>query len=210
VAQANRLYLWSVANGWGGGAAATVSGVELAKSLCDAGRLVVYVSLKIDQPGEGFVVGSLAAPPPEADPPASLPEETPPRVAAQIYREATSQLIGGIRAGRLVPSTLSVNLFPGHFTGTATQYAVSITWANTYDDRFSLVYLANKEGELEQLLDRQEGGAGGSLIQTGDPSGKGTDALFFQLTTLDGTAAALWTVRDGRAVTLVQTTPVGE
>jgi hypothetical protein len=210
VAQANRLYLWSAGNGWAGGVAATVNGVELAKSLCDANRLVVYVTLKFDQPGEGFLVGSMGAPAPDADSSAGLPEDAPQRVVAQIYREATSQLIGGLRAGRLAPATLSIRLFPGHFTGTAPQYAVSITWANTYDDRFSLVYLANQAGELELLLDRQEGGAGGGVLQTGQLGGNGTEALFFQLTTLDGTSAALWAVRDGRAVTLVQTTPVGD
>jgi len=210
IAQANRLFLWSAANGWGGGVAATITGVEMAKSLCDASRLVVYVTLKVDQPGEGFLVGSMAAPRPEADPPGSLPEEAPQPVVAQIYREAASQLIGGLRAGRLAPSTLSINLFPGRFTGAAPEYAVSITWANTNDDRFSLVYLANHAGELEMLLDRQEGGAGGGVVQTGELAGNRTDALFFQLTTLDGTAAALWAVREGRVTTLVQTTPVGE
>jgi hypothetical protein len=182
----------------------------MAKSLCDASRLVVYVTLKVDQPGEGFLIGSLAAPLPEADPPGALPEEPPQHVVAQIYREATGQLIGGLRAGRLAPSTLSINLFPGHFTGTSPQYAVSITWANTNDDRFSLVYLANKAGELELVLDRQEGGAGGGVVQTGELGGNRTDALFFQLTTLDGTAVALWSIREGRVTTLVQTTPVGD
>jgi hypothetical protein len=85
-----------------------------------------------------------------------------------------------------------------------------VRWGNAFDDRFSLLFLADKEGVLSRLIDRQEGGAGGTLVDAADLDGDGYLELFYQVATLDGSSAALWSFKGGKLRTLVQTTPVGE
>jgi hypothetical protein len=208
LVRTGRLYLWDTANGWTG-TLAQITGVELAKSLCDADALVVYLTLKFDDPGEGFVVASTVAPPQEAAPP-DLSPDPPMEVLNRIYAGLLAQLRAGLRSPKLAPASLHMNVFPGHFTGAELEYAVSLRWANLSDDRFSVVYLADAHGELTQLVDRQEGGAGGSIVDVANLDGSGIASLLYQVTTLDGSAAALWSLRDGKLNCLVQTTPVGE
>jgi hypothetical protein len=209
LVKTGRLYLWDTANGWTG-ALAQITGVELAKSLCDADALVVYLTLKFDDPGEGFVVASAVAPPRDAIAPPDLLPDPPMAVLDRIYDGLLFQLRVGLHSAKLVPASLQLNVFPGHFTGTELEYAVSLRWANSSDDRFSLVYLADAHGELTHLIDRQEGGAGGSIVDIASLDGSGIASLLYQVTTLDGSAAALWSLRDGKLNCLVQTTPVGE
>jgi len=209
LVKTGRLYVWDTANGWTG-TVAPITGVELAKSLCDANALVVYLTLKFDGPGEGFVVASALPPPQEASGPPDIYPDPPKVVVDRIYEGLFAQLRSGLRNRKLVPASLQINIFPGHFTGAQLEYAVSMRWSNLNDDRFSLVYLADSHGELTQLVDRQEGGAGGSVVDIASLDGSGIAALLYQVTTLDGSAAALWSLRDGRLNRLVQTTPVGE
>ncbi len=210
AAQTGRVYLWTAANGWNGGDAETITSVELAKSLCDARDIVVYLVTKAPQ-GSGFALASPVPPPESADaPPADTPD-TPRPVMDRIYGSVVGALEKGVRAQKLAPASLAVNLFPGRFTaGQGLQYAVSLRWGNAFDDRFSLLYLADKDGNLVRLVDQQEGGAGGTLIETSDVDGDGYLELFYQVTTLDGSAAALWSLKNGKIHAIVQTTPVGE
>lgn len=207
AAQAGKLFLWTQGNGWNGGDVVEVSGVELAKSLCDARDLVVYVVAKISQPGSGFAVASLV--PPNDVPPAD-PVDTPRPVMNALWGEVFKRLQSGVRAQKLAPASLAVNVFPGKFEGSGLQYAVSVRWGNAFDDRFSVLWLADDKGNFARLLDQQEGGAGGTLIEVGDLDGDGQDELFYQVTTLDGSAAAVWSLKGGQLHALVQTTPVGE
>jgi hypothetical protein len=209
LVKAGRLYIWDTANGWTG-TLAQVTGVELAKSLCDADALVVYLTLKFEDPGEGYVVASLVAPPQQTASPSDLRPDPPMEVLNRIYTSLLAQLRQGLHSPNLVPASLQMNVFPGHFTGAELEYAVSLRWANLSDDRFSLVYLADAHGELTHLIDRQEGGAGGSIVDVASLDGSGIASLLYQVTTLDGSAAALWSLRDGKLNCLVQTTPVGE
>lgn len=209
AAQAGRVFLWTSANGWNGGETAAVTGVELAKSLCDAQDLVVYVVVKLDQTGSGSAVGSLVAPPTGADAPPTVPADTPRIVLDRLYASALGQL-QGLRAQKLTPASLAVNLFPGHFSEDTMQYAVSVRWGNGFDDRFSVLFLADANGNLSRVVDRQEGGAGGTLVEAADLDGDGYLELFYQVTTLDGSSAALWSLRGGKLRSLVQTTPVGQ
>jgi len=209
LVKAGRLYIWDTANGWTG-ALASVTGVELAKSLCDADALVVYLTLKFDDPGEGFVVASPNAPPSGAATPSDALPDPPMEVLSRIYDGLLAQLVTGLHSPKLVPASLQMNVFAGHFTGADLEYAVSLRWANLNDDRFSLVYLADAHGQLTHLIDRQEGGAGGSIVDVASLDGSGIASVLYQVTTLDGSAAALWSLRDGKLNCLVQTTPVGE
>jgi len=209
LVKAGRLFVWDTANGWTG-TLAPITGVELAKSLCDADAIVVYLTLKFDEPGEGYVVASAAAPPRELTGPPDVFPDPPREVLDRIYEGLFSQLRAALRNQRLVPASLQINVFPGHFTGAALEYAVSLRWSNLNDDRFSLVYLADAHGELAQLIDRQEGGAGGSVVDVANLDGSGIASLLYQVTTIEGSAAALWSLRDGKLNSLVQTTPVGE
>jgi hypothetical protein len=207
--QAGRVYLWTSNNGWNGGEVANVTGVELAKSLCDAQDLVVYVVVKVDQAGSGSAVGSLLPPPAAADSPPTVPADTPRAVMDRLYSTALGQL-QSLRAQKLTPASLAINLFPGHFSQDTMQYAVSVRWGNAFDDRFSVLFLADANGNLSRTVDRQEGGAGGTLVEAADLDGDGYLELFYQVTTLDGSSAALWSLHGGKLRTLVQTTPVGE
>jgi hypothetical protein len=209
LVKTGRLYLWDTANGWTG-ALAPITGVELAKSLCEADALVVYLTLKFDDPGEGFVVASPAPPPREGTSSLDAAPDPPMDVLGRIYDGLLAQMRVGLHSSKLVPASLQMNVFPGHFTGAELEYAVSLRWANLSDDRFSLVYLTDAHGELTHLIDRQEGGAGGSIIDVASLDGSGTSSLLYQVTTLDGSAAALWSLRNGKLNCLVQTTPVGE
>jgi hypothetical protein len=213
ASQAGRVYIWTSANGWNGDVA-NVTGVELAKSLCDARDLVVYVVVKLDQTGSnagsGTAVGSLLAPAAGSDAPPAMPADTPRRVMDRLYTTALGQLESGLQAQKLAPASLAVNIYPGHFSEDALQYAVSLRWGNAFDDRFSVLFLADKDGNLSRMVDRQEGGAGGTLVEAADLDGDGYLEMFYQVTTLDGSSAALWSLRGGKQRTLVQTTPVGE
>jgi hypothetical protein len=209
AAQAGRIYLWTSANGWNGGDSESVTSVELAKSLCDARDLVVYVVTKAPA-GSGFALASLVPPPESSDvPPADTPDTARP-VMSRIYTSVVNALEKGVRAQKLAPASLAVNVFPGKFSEDALQYAVSLRWGNAFDDRFSLLYLADKDGNLVRLLDQQEGGAGGTLVEASDVDGDGYLELFYQVATLDGSAAALWSLKGGKIHAIVQTTPVGE
>ncbi|MHB8416643.1 MAG: FG-GAP repeat domain-containing protein [Myxococcales bacterium] len=209
AARAGRIYLWTSANGWNGGDAEAITSIELAKSLCDARDLVVYLVTKAPQ-GAGFVLGTPIPPPESADAPPADPPDTPRAVMNRIYSTAVAALEKGVRSQKLTPASLAVNVFPGHFDAAAPQYAVSLRWGNAFDDRFSLLYLADKDGALTRLVDQQEGGAGGTLVEVADVNGDGYLELFYQVTTLDGSAAALWSLKNGKIHALVQTTPVGE
>ncbi len=209
AAQTGRVYIWTSANGWNGGDVAAVTGVELAKSLCDAQDLVVYVVVKLDQTGSGSAVGSLLPPASGADAPPTVPADTPRAVMDRLYASALGQL-QSLRAQKLTPASLAVNIYPGHFSEDTMQYAVSVRWGNAFDDRFSVLFLADANGNLSRLVDRQEGGAGGTLVEAADLDGDGYLELFYQVTTLDGSSAALWSLHGGKLHTLVQTTPVGE
>jgi hypothetical protein len=209
LVKTGRLYVWDTASGWTGDLA-QITGVELAKSLCEADALVVYLTLKFEEPGEGFVVASTVAPPQDATNAAESLPDPPMDVVSRIYNALLGQLREGLHSSKLVPASLQMNVYPGHFTGSELEYAVSLRWANRNDDRFSLVYLADSHGDLLHLIDRQEGGAGGSIVDVASLDGSGTASLLYQVTTLDGSAAALWSLRDGKLNCLVQTTPVGE
>ncbi len=209
LVKAGRLYLWDNSNGWTG-TLAPIVGVELAKSLCDADALVVYLTLRFDDPGEGFVVASTTQPPQEATGAPDPPPEPSKEVLDRIYQGLLSELRSALRIQKLAPASLQINVFPGHFNGAEPEYAASLRWSNLNDDRFSVVYLANARGDLTQLIDRQEGGAGGSIVEVANLDGSGISALLYQITTLDGSAAALWSLRAGKLTCLVQTTPVGE
>jgi hypothetical protein len=115
-----------------------------------------------------------------------------------------------LRAQKLTPASLAINIYPGHFSQDTMQYAVSVRWGNAFDDRFSVLFLADANGNLSRTVDRQEGGAGGTLVEAADLDGDGYLELFYQVTTLDGSSAALWSLHGGKLRTLVQTTPVGE
>ncbi len=207
-AKGGRLYFWTAADGWNGGEAERISSVELAKSLCDARDLVVYLVAPVPTPGSGFAVASLDAPPEEAAAPASADASR--EVVNRIYASLTAQLETGIQAQKYAPSSLAINLFSGRFSEAASQYAVSLRWGNALDDRFSLLYLADAKGNLAHLVDRQEGGAGGVLVGAGDVDGDGYSELIYEVTTLDGSSVALWSLRGGTPRTIVQTTPVGQ
>jgi hypothetical protein len=210
VARAGRIYLWTSANGWNGDVSRVV-GVELAKSLCDAHDLVVYAVVKAGgASGSGVAVGRLVAPTAGADTPPSVPADTPRRVLDRLYATALGELQDGLRSQKITPASLSVNIYPGHFSVKEPQYAVSLRWSNAYDDRFSVLFLADKEGKLSRIIDRQEGGVGGTLVEAADIDGDGFNELFYQVTTLDGSSEALWSLRGGDFKSLVQTTPVGE
>ncbi len=210
-AAAGRLYLWTSSQGWNGGEVVPIEGVELAKSLCDAREIVVYLDVKVGEEGSGFAVGSLLPPPAGADTPPAVPEDAPRAAIDRLYGSVTTALEKGLAAQRLAPASVAINLFPGHFSAKGErQYAVSLRWGNAFDDRFSLLYLADAAGKLTKLVDRQEGGAGGELVQVADLDGDGLDELFYEVTTLDGSSAALWSLSGGAPKALVQTTPVGE
>lgn len=206
LAGAGRLFVWEAQNGWG--TLAPIVGVELAKSLCDANALVVYVVLKFDQPGEGFTVASLT--PPAAGDPAPVSAEPSKPVMGKLYEEILARLQAGLRAQKLAPAQIAISILPGHFSGDALEYAVSLKWQNGFDDRFSLVCLADETGAIKQVVDKQEGGAGGMATDVADLADGNTQDLIYQLTTLDGSAAALWSLAGGKLTVLVQTTPVGE
>jgi hypothetical protein len=208
AAQTGRVYLWTSANGWTGDVA-NVTSVELAKSLCEAQDLVVYVVVKLDQSGSGSAVGSLLPPASGADAPPTVPADTPRPVMDRLYATALGQL-QSLRAQKLTPASLAINIYPGHFSQDTMQYAVSVRWGNAFDDRFSVLFLADANGNLSRTVDRQEGGAGGTLVEAADLDGDGYLELFYQVTTLDGSSAALWSLHGGKLRTLVQTTPVGE
>jgi hypothetical protein len=209
LVKTGRLYVWDTNSGWTGDLA-QITGVELAKSLCEADALVVYLILKFEEPGEGYVVASTVAPPQDATSAAEFLPDPPIEVVSRIYNGLLGQLRDGLHSSKLVPASLQMNVYPGHFTGSELEYAVSLRWANRNDDRFSVVYLADSHGDLVHLIDRQEGGAGGSVVDVANLDGSGTASLLYQVTTLDGSAAALWSLRDGKLNCLVQTTPVGE
>jgi hypothetical protein len=120
------------------------------------------------------------------------------------------RLEGGLRAQKLAPAQLEISVLPGHFTSAALEYAVSVRWQNGFDDRFSLVCLADETGSEIRVIDKQEGGAGGLAAEVADLADGKTQDLIYELKTLDGSAAALWSFKDGRVVPVVQTTPVGE
>ena len=148
--------------------------------------------------------------PAAADGPPIEPPDAPKAVIDRIYTSVTAALEAGVRAQKLAPASLSVNLFSGHFSEAVPQYAVSLRWGNAFDDRFSLLYLTDAQGKRTLLVDRQDGGAGGTLVECADLDGDGLDELFYEVTTLDGSSAALWSLRGGTPRALMQTTPVGE
>ncbi|MHB1846775.1 MAG: hypothetical protein ACYCWW_18290 [Deltaproteobacteria bacterium] len=214
-AQGGRVYLWTSSQGWNGGEVVPILGVELAKSLCDPRAIVAYLVLKVTDEGAGYAVGSFLPPPPGADAPPAVPEDSPRAVVNQIYQSITARLEQGLLAQRLLPSSVAINVYPGHFTGKGAspadrQYAVSLRWGNAFDDRFSLLYLADAQGKLTSLVDRQEGGSGGAMVQAADLDGDGTDEIFYEVNTLDGSSAAVWSLKGGAPHAVVQTTPVGE
>jgi hypothetical protein len=207
LAEAGRLYLWEELNKWGD-TLAPITGVELAKSLCEANSLVVYLVLKFDQPGEGYVVAAVN--PPETGEPGQSLVDPPKDVMNRLYAGLLGRLRSGLHAQKLVPSQTSMSILPGHFTGSELEYVVSLKWTNGFDDRFSLVCLADQEGNLRRVVDKQEGGAGGVAVEVADLAGGKPEELIYELTTLDGSLAALWSLKDGKLTPLVQTTPVGE
>ncbi len=202
-----RLYLWEELNKWGD-TLSPIIGVELAKSLCEANTLVIYLVLKFDQPGEGYAIASVN-PPETGDPGLSL-VDPPKDVMNRLYAGLLGRLRSGLHAQKLVPSQTNMSILPGHFTGPDLEYVVSIKWTNGFDDRFSLVCLADQEGNLRRVIDKQEGGAGGVAVEVADLAGGKPQELIYELTTMDGSLAALWSLKDGKLTSLVQTTPVGE
>lgn len=202
-----RLYLWEELNKWGD-TLSPITGVELAKSLCEANTLVIYLVLKFDQPGEGYVIGSVN-PPDSSDPGQSL-VDPPKEVMNRLYAGLLGRLRSGLHAQKLVPSQTNMSILPGHFTGPELEYVVSLKWTNGFDDRFSLVCLADQEGNLRHVIDKQEGGAGGVAVGVADLAGGKPEELIYELTTMDGSLAALWSLQGGKLTSLVQTTPVGE
>jgi hypothetical protein len=208
VASAGRLYVWEGTNGWGNNLA-QITGVELAKSLCDASTLVVYITLKVDLPGEGYLIASVNPPETAVD---ALPILADPSKQAmgKLYSQLLDRLETGLRSQKQVPAQVTLSVLPGHFMGEALEYAVSVKWANTFDDRYSTVCLADASGNITQVLDKQEGAAGGIAVEVADLGDGKSQDLIYELTTLEGTAAALWSFKDGKVVPVVQTTPVGE
>jgi len=202
-----RMYLWEELNKWGD-TLAPIIGVELAKSLCEANTLVVYLVLKFDQPGEGYAVASVN--PPEGGDPGQSLVDPPKEVMNRLYAGMLGKLRSGLRAQKLVPSQTTMSILPGHFTGTELEYVVSLKWTNGFDDRFSMVCLADQEGNLRRVIDKQEGGAGGVAVVVADLAGGKPEELIYELTTMDGSLVALWSLKNGKLVPLVQTTPVGE
>ena len=209
VASAGRLFVWEGANGGWGNNLGQITGIELAKSLCDASTLVVYVVLKLNLPGDGYLIASVT-PPEESTDPAAVSADPSKAVMGKLYGELLKLLDSGLRSQKLVPAQVSMTVLPGHFTSDALEYAVSVKWSNGFDDRFSTVCLADATGAVTQVIDKQEGGAGGIAVQVADLANGKTQDLIYELTTLDGSAAALWSFKDGAIVPLVQTTPVGE
>ena len=207
LASAGRLYVWEELNNWGDTLAA-ITGVELAKSLCQANTLVVYLVLKFDQPGEGYAIASAA--PPEAKDPGGAMADPPKEVMSRLYSGLLDRLRSGLHAQKLAPSQTSLAILPGHFTGTGLEYVASLKWSNGFDDRFSLVCLADESGNIRRVIDKQEGGAGGVAVEVADLSAGQPEDLIYELTTMDGSLAALWSLQNGKLTPLVQTTPVGE
>lgn len=211
LASAGRLYVWENQNGWGN-TLAQITGVELAKSLCNAGNLVVYLVLRFEQPGEGYLIASVT--PPQSSDAIPVLADPPKEVMNKLYASILERLRLGLKAQKLAPSQVTLSVLPGHFTGAeALEYTVSLRWANTFDDRFSLVCLADQTGTITRVVDRQEGGAGGLAVEVADVDGTGgvgAQDLIYELTTLDGSSAALWSLKGGKVSPLVQTTPVGD
>jgi hypothetical protein len=208
VAAAGRLYVWEPVNGWGNNLA-QVTGVELAKSLCDASTLVVYVALKVELPGEGYLIGSVT--PPESAEDALPTSADPPRaVVAGLYADMLQRLQAALKIQKLAPADVTLSLYPGHFTGQALEYIVSLRWQNRVDDKFSLVCLADETGKITKVIDKQEGGAGGLAVGVADLADGKTSEVIYELNTMEGSSAALWSLKDGTLTPIVQTTPVGE
>ncbi len=208
VAAAGRLFIWEAINGWGNNLG-QITGVELAKSLCDASTLVVYVTLKVDLPGEGYLIASIL-PPDEATDPMPTSADPPRAVVAQLYAEMLQRLHAALKIQKLAPADVTLALYPGHFTGEALEYLVSMRGQTRVDERFSLVCRADETGKTTRVIDKQEGGAGGLAVGVAALADGKTEDVIYELSTMEGSSAALWSLKQGKLTPLVRTTPVGE